>query len=325
MTPYELGVKLATSRWHEAIRSGEVSPQAAETMRKGMGFDPKAHGRGLERGARRIAQREGYTLYKHTPQRYAQQAWKALRGADWSKGPIKAIQGANWEPLATRAPGLAIAKMMGGAATLPDANRIDIMGGQIATKKGLLPAVTMHEAVESQLANKPGARMLRQPKPDYLSTLRKAAPGVSFAEGVGTGMGKPLDLRKEILKGVEGVMSEKPQMAALFTSSAHMGGEAPLTDLREARLLGKKPLKHIEKIRRMTGELPVMEEAAGQMGRGGALIPRKQMPQIAQRMRTIAEAQPAEALAGGRITRAAGRGGEVVGKGIQRLLKLIGR
>ena len=52
--------KVATSRWREAIRSGELAPSDAETLKTRMGVDPLREAQGLSKGWRGKADYHGF-------------------------------------------------------------------------------------------------------------------------------------------------------------------------------------------------------------------------------------------------------------------------
>ena len=54
--------KLSTSRWREATRSGEVSPEAGQRVMRSLGITPEEWARRLGQGAGQLAARHGYEV-----------------------------------------------------------------------------------------------------------------------------------------------------------------------------------------------------------------------------------------------------------------------
>ena len=64
---YLFGVKLATSRWREAIQSGEISPQRGQSLMQQLGWSPDRIAAGMDTGSENILKRHGYRLVRDEP------------------------------------------------------------------------------------------------------------------------------------------------------------------------------------------------------------------------------------------------------------------
>lgn len=65
---YELGVKLATSKWREMIRAGEIGAQSAKKLIKRMGYTAEREAAGLNKGSYNIAKQLGVPIHTSVPQ-----------------------------------------------------------------------------------------------------------------------------------------------------------------------------------------------------------------------------------------------------------------
>ena len=361
MNYYDIGVelaleKLATSRWREAIRSGEISPWDADELKERMGFDPERHAKRMMHGARQRAAAHGYKFYEHTPKAYKGELGRLVQSTARGfrekglRGAGRAVQ--QWAPgFGERALGLLTGVMGGGGGANPALQRIDLVPGMVATKGGTMPIVAGHEAgeaAEMRRYQRPMDRWYRQitGRPDIQRGLARLTGGAAeIGEQVGRLFGKSgiggdirYNIREMLQKGWDpAVLNPDMPEGALrqFVPYAHTSQHAsampPIQDIREGRLLGGKGQRTMEALRRATGEYDTMlmasvegaprVQAARAMGEGSALrLPRHRLRQIANAMERLNLAEGA-AIAEGEAGPVASR----VARGIARLRKLLGR
>lgn len=323
---YQLGVKLAISRWREAIRSGEVSPGAAATIKQQVGFDPKDWGQRLRRGAAAKAKSLGYTYSEHTP--------RSILG-----DVVKSVRQRSTTPIAERAMGLSMGLMGGGGMANPAMERIDIVPG-VGPAKRMGPLVGVHEATEAQFAKRfgdveeavfsgkdPRYKLIPERRTKLLKRLSGAAkeivPSVETALG-GTPIGRQSIERNLHKLLTQGMTEEMGGQFPKVYSSMHMDPELVVRDIREGRLLGGKAQKAVETLRGRTGELIELEQAARHIAgqQPGGYLPEKSVREIAKRMRAqnlarIGEIAEAEA---GPISKFLGSGIRKYGPALRRLL-----
>ncbi len=225
---YMIGVKLATSRWREAIRSGEVSPVVRETIKRRMDFDPKEWGRRLESGAKSRAKALGFGFMEHPP-REALPTFQQM-------GRVGGDQAVRY----------AHAAVGGGGLTLTDPHKEIhlIRGGRHGVPSPAFPIVAAHEAEEAALSSRrPSSTKYMGhlgPKP-VLSDLREArllgGEGHELMYGLRSSTGELEEARRasKSVTGKEGFIPKKrvAQIAREMLARQH-AGKATALQLRRS-------------------------------------------------------------------------------------------
>jgi len=283
--------KFATSRWREAIRSGEVGQGTADVLRERMKFDPQRHGEGVLRGAENRATRAGYEFGYHRP-------WEDLK-AGVKKIPGAIRGGTTGELLRSageKARGTLLGFGGGGGLTHPGLEQIHTVesphavmmkGTKGQTLRNLGALTAAHEGTEAQLAKAKGftgamgiSELAGQGAPD--PRYKQVGPGAArtarrytnvgeVAEAVRAAAGAAPDptagrgaIQKYIARGYLPIKG--------ITTSMHMGALPPIQDIREARMFGGGTLERVKGLREMTGEMGTMGRAASNVARRKALL-----------------------------------------------------
>jgi len=272
--------KAATSRWREAIRSGEVSEDAANKIRQGVGFNPIAQDARLLTGAKRWANRSGFDVVTEAPEVSFGQL---LRG--------------NLTPARRNiASTMAHAGTGGGAFVIPQHRELYL--GAPGYGQGM---VAMHEAREAAKARKfapeqgfRGRRILEDRPTRTYNLIPHNAEEVLNAAKAGIYAGASPD---EVLK--------RAKRLSIPTTS-HMDASLPVHDIREARLMGvdraaenlgitgKTPREGaagLWGVRQESGEAQEAYEASRKMTGRAGYLPRHRVKAIAAEMRRVNQAR----------------------------------
>lgn len=278
---YQFGARLAleklgTSRWREALRSGEIQGEAADRMRAAHQFDPQRFARGAERGLREVARKAG------APVGYYQNNWDALRQAG------AAIRHRDLRGLAEVGLDQLTGRQLGGAGAYPVGGRwrVTVLPERTAKTMGSRApgslASTLHheraelEGVRRMEAGKAGRKLLViNPQAGDLPSVKPARVAAGLFSGLS---GKPFNAHT-LPEQVQQLMLQ--QMPGSL-SGAHMSARPLLEDLREARLFGGGSQQMNELLRLRTGERPVLERAASRVTGNPEYFPRKRLGQIAR-------------------------------------------
>jgi len=323
--------KISTSRWREAIRSGEVGPETADTIRQRMGFNSEEFGQRMIEGAKKRAKNLGVGYFEHTPKAY----WNDI---------LQGIKTKNWRPLGERAQGFPTAIMGGGGGYNPSYDRIDLMPGQKATGKGMMPMVSQHEGTEAAI----GKPLFKR---ENLAALRHSYRQIPAASenrlskifGFGREMlhGRP-GIQKAYTEGIHNVVRGGLPLSVFqpmlpdtvrmpfpgIHTSQHMSARLPIQDLREANLLGGQGAKGMRGLREMTGEAADVHEVAKlqwmenlakpgrNKGHPYGSIPRGQVGNIARGMKDLNAARAARIAEGGQLGPMATRIARGIGSGV---------
>ena len=293
---YELGCKLATSRWREAIRSGELPYASAEKLKARMGVDPSAWADKLTAGAQQRAKNLGYRFNTYEPQSLGQIVRKNI---------LKP------KALGSELTGRGLSMVGGGGVTVPKWKRIDLLHPTQGKSPFYPEPVRLKSAPKQLLA------LLGQHESQEAATAA-ARPGLRYTPLSREGfedLGPTYRGLSEYNNGVADVFKMSPATRAARQSAmlgnvgafsgAHLGAMPPLTDIREARMLSPTVQRQWAHVRARTGELQNMLKATNydkmQFVRGipGGMpyLPRKQLPAIARRMERAGVEDLAKALA----------------------------
>lgn len=285
--------KLATSRWREALRSGEVLGDEAERLKHRMGVDPVREAAGLDRGTKNILERQGYELKNMSATDTAKRMWARRKDL-----PL----GVNLKSEYNTAAGSILG---GGGATIPDAFEVAVqpqvlrrkmktLGGDAA--KGMKPTdwkqlqslLTRHEGDEVLQASKvrpgdPGYRLLN-PDQQFQSKLLNKGPSARLGL-LATG-GNPAD-NLSANAAADSVIATTPGSQ----SGMHRSPEVILNERRNQRMLSPATQDLMSRVRDTTGENVHMRKAIQDAGLPEGRIPKGQLRSLSDNMSGIAESE----------------------------------
>lgn len=289
--------KAATSRWREAIRSGELSPSQSEILKDRMGVTPGAWAEKLTRGAQLQAEHLGLPFNTHTPgsvgkgllqgaykrdPRLLQNAALGLQAFGSGGGMGSAVGGVNLfdVPLEIGMPATEI---------FNDPMRKEIRAlkaghegreiGQETRRFDLRPkkvAPTAGTRIEKRI--RPSLMTLQDPK----KAIKMHGPALSGVRRGSENLLRSLGVSKKDSDFMwQHVSQPKILQQSSILSGSHSSAHPLFWDIRESRMLSPETRLAWEKFREQTGELGRVRAAAGQQGaRGPVQLPRKQLGRI---------------------------------------------
>ena len=293
--------KYATSRWREAIRSGEIAPgPAAEALKARMGVTQARESAGLNRGTMNILKQHGFKYEEMSPMK------SIRRLLDMSDGGLSS-RAAGFGARSVREVENLSTRRVGGAVTLPgdyregrvvvhpkDLDRnMKILGGE-ATKKmkpndwrALKNLVIRHEGDEVRNLLSDKAYQVRNPNTELVNkALGKAGPSL---RATATAMGKG-KLDQDLL----GSMAHLTLAKLPVYSGNHFSPQILLEERRNQRMLSPAVQDTFTAIRERTGETAHRQQAARALGIGEESIPRHKMKALTRGMSDIAEKEQEE-------------------------------
>lgn len=284
----EILQKQATSRWREAIRSGEVAPgPEAERLKSRMGVDPGREAEGLISGWRGKAQAHGADPLEIKLREYPRLIRESLSG-----------NSAAAENLGRQGKGaLEVAKQFSPAGVTPagTAYSMPLLEGLMvrprhlpkylassSLRQQLHGAILGHESSELSAARRTGALQdINKGLNIYRSGL--GADVKALAAGAGQNVfgrlarmaGKPELANQDITR-----MLVMHSPAGGIAVGRHADPSVLLEEVRNTRMLSPEAQTLLRDLRKRTGEWESMSSAIGPTG----LIPRHQMPEIGKRL-----------------------------------------
>lgn len=340
----QYAIKEATSRWREAIRSGELHPETAETLKTRMGVTPEGWSQKLMDASRTMTERAGLPYYVHSE--------ASVKGAIrrlFQKDPKAALElgGA----ALTTAAGPVTHPILG--VNIPDYQnpKLDRLGRiagvtSLQDRKSLQALAAGHEGYEALGMTRGGKQKTLQEigqriqSKGMFNVLRSPeaasrTPGLSGMEHLirRTAGGFGAEIPEQVFE------QTRPLMAGKQLSGKHISAQPPLWDVRESRMFPQELQQKWKNVRTGTGEIDRMQRAGAQVNQYGVTqLPRKSLPQIGRSMErsAVKDMQHAFTQPPTRGWQIAGNIGEGVGRGIQtarstigpfakNLMKLLGR
>jgi len=246
--------KQSTSRWREAVRSGEVSPQAGQRVMKSLGYTPQEWARRLGQGAARLAESQGYTVERNPKFTSRMQGMTEI--------PTK--------------------KITIGTTPLENARQAQTLHHEAREAQESARLLKQIRTAGGRVSLEKGVGYVKIP-PEIRRVLK---PIVGTAGGIVEKLSPSIatDLRQEVFDRL--AIGESPLVSNLYTTS-HTNPTLPINDIRESRLLPEYARKEMEKMRNVTGESLDMATAAGhpETPINKLRLPRHQVRSMAQRIR----------------------------------------
>ena len=295
--------KLSTSRWREAIRSGEIMPgPEAEALKSRMGVDPVREAEGLIKGWRGRAEARGIPAIELSNfRKYLDPARQAFQGDSEARKMLvqhaKALQG-----LSTMASPAGVLPN-GVSASLPAMESMLVAGASPKQLPRYLTNPAFRHEIHGAILGHEGSEMSASRNMDLSdfaqghNVYRKGlAPEIS-AVTAGAGV-KGLNRLGEMLGKPEIAPPELSRLMALhspmggITAGSHADARVLLEEIRNTRMLSPETQQFMTNLRHRTGELPGIRAATGyHLGAGApknmlilGRIPKGRMGEIAQKV-----------------------------------------
>ena len=295
--------KAATSRWREAIRSGELSPSQSEILKDRMGVTPAAWSEKLTRGAQLQAEHLNLPFNTHTP-------------GSIVKGYLQGIRKKDPELLQRSVAGLQTYGMGGGSGNAVGGINLTNMPLEIGMPATEIFNAPMKKEIRALKAGHEGREIGQEtrrfhlrpkkvtstegkaieataPKPqrirEGLMTLRDPKKAIQTQGSQLSGSRRGIQnlfrsmgtKQKDVDFMWKHVAQPKTLQQSGLLSGNHSSAHPLLWDIRESRMLSPETRLAWEKFRDQTGELERVRAAAGQQGtRGPVHLPRKQLGNI---------------------------------------------
>lgn len=280
--------KLATSRWREAIRSGEVPPgPAAEQLKTRMGVDPGREAEGLVAGWRGKAKAYGVDPIEIKFKEYPRLIQESLAGNAGSaeklrrqgRSALDITQGLGPAGVSPSGTPFSVPSL---EAALVSPRRMPKYFSSPSLRQQFHGAILGHESSELSAARRTGALQ------DLNKGLNVYRPGLgaevrALAGGVGTNVfdrfarmaGKPEWSNPELTRHL---VLRSP--AGGIGQGRHADASVLLDEVRNTRMLSPETQTLLQDLRKRTGEWPSISEAIGPTGQ----VPRHRMTEIGRRL-----------------------------------------
>jgi len=270
--------KVATSRWREAIRSGEVGEDTANKIRQGMKFNPYDWENRLARGAQKMTENAGFKAFQAESLEKSEDTFGTMLKRMWDER--------SWAPMrqAVRKNEAYAASLNGrmGGFMVPEDREI-FLSEHPGAGRGM---EAMHEAHEARIAGKS--------KPtSWSSRALKLIRGTHGDDGYQQVL--PYDWSLNLAKERVPVGATRAETLRALrnvgrVSQNHMSAELPIQDIREMRMFGRggtEPQADAEKLlkaRNASGEMHAVTEASKNVTGQGGYLPRRNIRSITKEM-----------------------------------------
>lgn len=290
--------KEATSRWREALRSGEVSGEAAEALKRKMRVQPGREGRGLVRGARNIAARKGFdfTVY-HSPL----DVLSKLVKADGRNQLARAVTelyggigggGAGVSFMAGPTPTTVRRGGVFGFPAKANAKKNKLFIDQIrkrltaAESANLFDLFMSHEGSEA----KHHMKMFKEPYNIAIKPSAPIPPGIAGATR-GLRLGRILKTKgkapTEIFMRAY-ARNIATQLSSPVVAGKHANPQVILEEMRNSRMFSPNVQSAMHNLRSRTGELGQVNRAVGGEVYSRPKLPKKELSRISKKVQEVA-------------------------------------